>query len=1454
MNTEDSASPPVPDENSRGADVCRLVAVALGYAFTLKLALFLPEAKGVLAAVWPPGGVGLAALLLSPPRLRWAILVTIFVVGNAVNLLSGRPGLASIGFMVANVLESWGCLWLMTRWCGANRVTFARIGEVQALVVCATAVNGVTALIGAAAAQLATHEPFHEFYAGWWVADGLGILLVTPVVVVCAKPWKRSVARFWPRLVEAVALGLVWVAFAWFGFLGAAPESPFVPRPYWIFAPLVWAALRFGTRSTALLLALLAVVAIGLTVSGQGEFPLGGGNALDRLRMVQLFLGVAALTGLALAASVAERKESQAALRRSEEQLALTLDQAQLAHWEIDAASTTFIFNDRFYALYGTTAEREGGYRMTVEVYAREFLPPEEQHIVAADVARLLTGEIAGIQALHHIRRRDGELRHIAVTINVVRDDAGCIVGTRGVNQDITERKRAEEQISHLATEMRVILGTLSSGVARLKDRRVQSANLAFDQMFGYAPGGTIGLDTLTFYAQAEDCARVGLEGYAALAGGEIFRAEVEMRRADRSLFPCSISGRAIDPQNPAAGSIWEWEDITERRRTLHDLHVHQTQLAMQNEELRRAQAELSEARARYFDLYDLAPVGYVTVSEAGLILEANLTAATLLGVARSALVKWPLSQFVLKESQDTYYHHRKRLLETGEPQTCELQMAMNDGATFWASLAATAVQDTGDVTTLRIVLKDITERKLVEQALTRSEQKFRALFDSTGNAVMLLDQKGFLDCNQATLQLMGCSSREEFCTKHPADLSPPQQPGGLDSLPLAQAHIAAAMATGSQRFEWVHRRADTGVSFPASVLLSALQLEGRTVVEAVVHDITERKQAEAEIHELQAFLLEVQRIARLAGWKANPHTDYLEWTSGVFDILEVPPSQRRQPGLAEGLKFYLPEYIPVLRDSIARCLATGERFAVECQGITGAGRTIWTEVRGIASMVEGKHAYVVGTFQDITERKLAEVALTSSVSLLNATLESTADGILVVDLTGRIKRWNQKFAEMWRIPEAILASYDDKLVLNYVLGQLAHPEEFLAKVKELYQQPEASVRDEVDFADGRVFSRCSQPQRIGTAVVGRVWSVSDITESKRVAERLQQSEQKFRLLLHSTAEGIYGVDRQGNCTFANPACCRMLGYAQEEDLLGRHIHTLMHHTRPDGTPYPASECRLYHALKDPAGAHVDDECFWHRDGSSFPVEYWAHPIIHNGQIVGAVAAFFDITERRQAEAKVRELLEQTQRDAHTKAELLKEVNHRVKNNLMAIVGLATTEQRQLSVDEKPLVRGFIDNLRRRIGGLLEVHQMLSTAQWAPLPVNQIARNIIRSALAAAPASCAVTVDLRPSEVKVSPRQASNLGLVFNELATNTVKYALANRTTAAVTFVATATESLIRLEYRDDGPGFPPEVLRQERLSVGMILIRDLTTQTLRGQLTIANDHGAVTVLEIKTEEVDRT
>ncbi|MGH9641222.1 MAG: PAS domain S-box protein, partial [Terriglobales bacterium] len=154
---------------------------------------------------------------------------------------------------------------------------------------------------------------------------------------------------------------------------------------------------------------------------------------------------------------------------------------------------------------------------------------------------------------------------------------------------------------------------------------------------------------------------------------------------------------------------------------------------------------------------------------------------------------------------------------------------------------------------------------------------------------------------------------------------------------------------------------------------------------------------------------------------------------------------------------------------------------------------------------------------------------------------------------------------------------------------------------------------------------------------IGFIGVNRDVTERKRAENDLRESEEKFRMLLHSTAEAIYGIDMEGNCTFCNPSTLRFLGYEHTEQLLGRNMHDLAHHTRPDGSVCPKSECEIFRALREGKGTHRDDEMLWRSDGTNFAAEYWSYPIEKNGERIGAVVTFLDISERRSAEKALHE-------------------------------------------------------------------------------------------------------------------------------------------------------------------------------------------------------------------------
>ncbi len=156
-----------------------------------------------------------------------------------------------------------------------------------------------------------------------------------------------------------------------------------------------------------------------------------------------------------------------------------------------------------------------------------------------------------------------------------------------------------------------------------------------------------------------------------------------------------------------------------------------------------------------------------------------------------------------------------------------------------------------------------------------------------------------------------------------------------------------------------------------------------------------------------------------------------------------------------------------------------------------------------------------------------------------------------------------------------------------------------------------------------------------------------DITKLKSAKQSLEDSEERYLLLLNSTAEAIYGLDLDGICTFCNPACLKLFGYQSMEDLLGKSTHDLIHHTRADGSPYPRAECLVHLSIGKGMESHITDEVYWRADGTSFLAEYWSYPMRKAGEVVGSVVTLLDISDRqrgeqalRQSEEKYRELFE----------------------------------------------------------------------------------------------------------------------------------------------------------------------------------------------------------------------
>jgi PAS domain S-box-containing protein len=303
--------------------------------------------------------------------------------------------------------------------------------------------------------------------------------------------------------------------------------------------------------------------------------------------------------------------------------------------------------------------------------------------------------------------------------------------------------------------------------------------------------------------------------------------------------------------------------------------------------------------------------------------------------------------------------------------------------------------------------------------------------------------------------------------------------------------------------FESVHRRKD-GNTFPIEISVRRIEVDEKKYYQGIIRDITERKEAEEILKESEEkFRTFAEQSPNMIFINHNGRVVYAN--AQCEERIGYSKEEFYSPNF-NFLQITAPEYVDLLKDKFSKHMRGEEVSAYEYSLLTKKGNRIDVIITTKLIPYENGKA-ILGIITDITERKQAEKEQQQSHSLLRATLESTADGILVVNNFGKFVNFNAQFAKMWDIPEKILAEGNDKDAIEFVLAQLKYPEDFISKVNYLYSHPDADSFDILEFKDGRTIERYSHPQRIEGQAVGRVWSFRDVTEQKKLQNQFLQSQ-----------------------------------------------------------------------------------------------------------------------------------------------------------------------------------------------------------------------------------------------------------------------------------------------------------------------------------------------------------
>lgn len=629
--------------------------------------------------------------------------------------------------------------------------------------------------------------------------------------------------------------------------------------------------------------------------------------------------------------------------------------------------------------------------------------------------------------------------------------------------------------------------------------------------------------------------------------------------------------------------------------------------------ELRQqAESTLKASEQQYRSLYEQNPCMCFVLTTDGIVLSVNRLGADRLGYLKEDLIDRSIVELCDSRDRQTVLTHLKDCADSPyQLFQREGQMIRKDGARLWVREQARAIRDqTGHILVL-VVCEDITERRLMDNQFDQTSGLLRTLIRESALPLVSLDREGRVTSwNQAATRLFGWSEGEVLGCELP--YIQPGEEAAADA--LWQAGTRGKL-TGP--IELKRRRKD-GVMldlllWPVFIYDEFMQVLGAVGIYVDQSDLKRAEEAKIKSEaRLRSFLNALDDLA----FEFDENGRYLNvWTRNE-DKLLLPKQDLVGKRLTD---IFGPETGSHYLETIRRVMTTGEAATIDYTVSLGGELRYFS---GILTFIPGNgpdRATVGCIVRDISDRK-------RSYSLLEAAMNSVADGLLVIDRQGKVTSANQRFLHLWNIPQSLADCRDDEALLKFVLDQLQDPDAFLCKVRELYENPKQESFDVLDFKDGRVFERYSRPQVLDDEIVGRVWSFRDVTEHRRAEEALRASERRLQRFVAEAPVGLGILDENLRLVSVNKALCELTGY-EEHELIGS---TYALYTHPEDLS--ANIVLTDEFFRGIRSEYTYEKRYIRKSGEIIWVSVKANPVDLTGHVGPLLlAAVQDITERKLA-------------------------------------------------------------------------------------------------------------------------------------------------------------------------------------------------------------------------------